>query len=270
MTTTNHTDFLADDLTVTIDENGNGRPVLLLHGGGGPQTMAGLPAALAEEFHVITPTHPGFALTPRPDWYDSIDDLALTYVLLLEQQDLDNVLVIGSSIGGWIAAELAVREHRRISATVLINAVGINVEGIQLADFFALTPDELAEHAFHNPEPFKVDPATLAPEAQRALAGNATALAAYAKDPYMHDPKLKRRLKLVSTPVLALWGESDQIAPPAYGQAYADSFPHARLELIAEAGHLPQIEQSQRTLDHIRRFASETDATPVHETEETR
>jgi pimeloyl-ACP methyl ester carboxylesterase len=73
MTPQTHTGFFAPDLTVTIDEQGIGRPVLLLHGGGGPQTVAPLAAGLADQFDVITPTHPGFALTPRPDWYDGIE-----------------------------------------------------------------------------------------------------------------------------------------------------------------------------------------------------
>jgi pimeloyl-ACP methyl ester carboxylesterase len=74
----------------------------------------------------------------------------------------------------------------------------------------------------------------------------------------MHDPKLRRRLGLVNTPVLLLWGESDRIAPVPYGRAYADSFPDARFQLVPEAGHLPQIEQPAQVVQHIRRFAAET------------
>ncbi len=139
MTTTIMNGFLADDLEVTIDQQGEGRPVVLLHGGGGPPSMGPLPSALSEDFEVIAPVHPGFAGTPRPEWYNRIDDIALSYLQLLEQRDLRDVLVVGSSIGGWIASETAVREHERISGTVLLNAVGINVEGIELADFFSLT-----------------------------------------------------------------------------------------------------------------------------------
>src|ERR1700753_109294 len=150
MTTNIMTGFYADDLEVTIDQQGEGRPVLLLHGGGGAPSMGPLPSALAEDFEVIAPVHPGFAGTPRPDWYTGIDDIVLTYLQLLEQRDLRDVLVIGSSVGGWIAAEMAVREHERISGTVLLNAVGIKVDGIELADFFSLTPQALIAHSFHN------------------------------------------------------------------------------------------------------------------------
>src|SRR6201996_8427664 len=212
MTTTIINGIYADDLEITIDQNGEGRPVLLLHGGGGPPSMGSLPSALAEDFEVIAPVHPGFAGTPRPDWYTGIDDIALTYLQLLEQSDLHDVLVIGSSVGGWIAAEMAVREHERINGTVLLNAVGINVDGIELADFFSPSPQELITYAFHDPAAAP-DPTQLAPAARDMQAANAATLAVYARDPYMHDPKLRRRLGLVPTPVAAIWGQSDRVAP---------------------------------------------------------
>jgi pimeloyl-ACP methyl ester carboxylesterase len=111
--------FYADALEVTIDQQGAGRSVLLLHGGGGPPSMGSLPSALSKDCEVIAPVHPGFAGTPRPEWYTGIDDIALTYLQLLERRDLRDVLVVGSSIGGWIASEMAVRGHERISGTVL-------------------------------------------------------------------------------------------------------------------------------------------------------
>lgn len=250
-------DLYADDLQVIVDQQGAGRPILLLHGGGGPPTMGPLPFALSENFEVIAPVHPGFAGTPRPDWYTGIDDIALTYLQMLEQRDLRDVLLVGSSIGGWIASEMAVREHQRITGTVLLNAVGINVDGIELPNFFSLTPHELIAYAFHDPTAAP-DPAQLPQQARDIQAANAATLAIYARDPYMHDPKLRRRLALVPTPVVAIWGESDQIAPEAYGRAYAASFPNARFQPIPEAGHLPHLEQPEQVLQAIHRFTDET------------
>src|ERR1700733_6641974 len=140
MTTNTRSGFYADDLEITIDQQGEGRPLLLLHGGGGPPSMGPLPSSLSEDFEVIAPVHPGFAGTPRPEWYTGIDDIALCYLQLLESRNLHDVLVVGSSIGGWIASEMAVREHGRISGTVLLNAGGIAVGGSEPADFFSLTP----------------------------------------------------------------------------------------------------------------------------------
>src|ERR1700733_5186770 len=257
MTTRTVNGFYADDLEVTVDEQGEGRPLLLLHGGGGPPSMGPLPSALAETFAVMAPVHPGFAGTPRPEWYTGIADIALSYLRLLEQRDLHDVLVIGSSVGGWIASEMAVREHERISGTVLLNAVGINVEGIELADFFSLTPQQLMAYSFHDPAAAP-DPTQLPQAARDIQAANAATLAVYAREPYMHDPKLRRRLGLVPTPVALLWGESDQIAPEPYGRAYAASFPGSRFEPIREAGHLPHLEQPEQVLTAIHRFAAET------------
>jgi pimeloyl-ACP methyl ester carboxylesterase len=257
MTTNIINGFYADDLEITIDQQGEGRPLLVLHGGGGPPSMGPLLAALPEDFAVIAPVHPGFAATRRPEWYTGIDDIALSYLQLLEQKDLRDVLVIGSSIGGWIASEMAVREHERITGTVLLNAVGIHVEGIELADFFSLTPQELIAYSFHDPAAAP-DPTQLPPQARDIQAANAATLAVYAREPYMHDPKLRRRLALVPTPVAVIWGESDQIAPEPYGRAYAASFPNARFEPIPQAGHLPHLEQPEQVLDAIHRFADET------------
>lgn len=256
-TTTTANGFYADDLLVTIDEQGEGRPVLLVHGGGGPPSMGPLPSALSERFQVIAPVHPGFAGTARPEWFDGIDDIALCYLQLLERRDLRDVLVVGSSIGGWIASEMAVREHERISGTVLLNAVGINVGGVALADFFSLTPQELITYSFHDPAAVP-DPTQLPQAARDVQAANAATLGVYAREPYIHDPKLRRRLALVPTPVLAIWGESDQIAPEPYGRAYAASFPDGRFEPIPAAGHLPHLEQPDRVLEAIHRFAHET------------
>src|SRR5438445_8286295 len=252
----------ADGLTVRIDERGSGRPMLVLHGGGGPQSVSSFAEALSTRAHVLTPIHPGFAGEPRPQWFNSIDDLALTYLELLERLDLRDVMVVGASIGGWIAAELAVRDTTRLSSIVLVDAVGIQVEGHAIANVFSLTPDELLALSFHNPAAFRIDPTTLSPERVAMTAANFQALKVYDQGQGMGDPKLRRRLARVRIPALVVWGESDGIADPDYGRAYAQSLPNARFELIPEAGHLPQIEQPERLLTLVWEFADSITATP--------
>ncbi len=195
----------SDGLTVRIDERGSGRPILVLHGGGGPQTVASLAGALSIHAHVLTPTHPGFAGEPRPEWFNSIDDLAITYLDLIEQLDLQDVMVIGSSIGGWIAAEMAVRDTSRLSSIVLVDAVGIQVEGHEVADVFPLTRDQLMSLSFHNPAAFRIDPATLSPEQLAVMAANQQVLAVYGREAGMLDPKLRRRLGRVNIPARVGW-----------------------------------------------------------------
>ncbi len=253
----------ADGLTVRIDERGSGRPLLVLHGGGGPQSVSGFAAAVSEHAHVLSPIHPGFAGEPRPEWFNSIDDLALTYLELLERLDLHEVMVVGFSIGGWIASELAVRDTTRLGSIVLVDAVGIQVEGHEIADVFPLTPDELSALSFHNPAAFRIDPATLSPDQVAARAANFQALGVYRRELGMHDPKLRRRLGRVTIPALVVWGESDGVVDPDYGRAYAQSLPNARFKLIPEAGHVPQIEQPERLLTLVWEFADSIAATRV-------
>src|SRR6476469_7256620 len=124
-TATTQTVNLRPDLPVTLTEAGEGRPALVLHGGGGPFTVAGIAGHLAETMRAITPTHPGWNGTPRPESLSGIDDIALAYQGYLGDNDLSDVLVVGSSLGGWIGAEMAVRDDAgRISGLILIDAVG--------------------------------------------------------------------------------------------------------------------------------------------------
>ncbi|MBM6398814.1 alpha/beta fold hydrolase [Phycicoccus sonneratiae] len=252
MTTTDPTTRdlpLRPDLTLRLTEAGSGPTVLLLHGGGGAPTVAGLAAHLTPTHHVLTPTHPGFEGTSRPDWFDSIDDLALCYTHLLEDLDLRDVTVVGSSVGGWIASEMAVRDGaHRIRALVLLDAVGIEVPGEPVTDFFALDARGVAEHTFSDGDRFLVDPATLSDDERARLAGNLATLRVLAGDPYMHDSRLARRLGRVRVPATLVWGADDGIVSPAYGRAYAEAFAHGELHVVEMAGHLPHVERPDATL----------------------
>lgn len=262
MTTTTHTVPLdgTGPVSLTVAGPETGRPVLLLHGGAGPQSMEAIIALLADEpgVRVIAPTHPGFGGTPRPDAVASIGDLARLYVALLDTLGLEDVTVIGNSLGGWIAAELALLGSPRIGRLVLIDAVGIDVPGHPVADFFHLTMDEVFDRSFHDPERFRFDPAGLPPAAQAVAAGNRAALAAYAGGG-MSDPGLRPRLGALTLPALVLWGESDGMVDRDYGRAYAEAVPGARFELLPRTGHQPQMESPELTLAAIRTILEPVD-----------
>ena len=228
---------------VTVADYGSGQPFLLLHGGAGPQSVTGFAEkfAGAHQVRVLVPTHPGFGGTPRPEALGSIPGLAALYDTLLDQLDLADVTVIGNSIGGWITAEIALRKSPRVSGIVLIDAVGIEVPGHPVADCFSLTMDQVFTLSFHNPEPFRIDPATLPPAAQAVAAGNRAAIAAYT-GASMTDPTLTGRLGSLEIPALVLWGDSDGIVDADYGRAYATAIPMARFQLLTATGHSPQLE----------------------------
>lgn len=221
----------------------------MLHGGGGLPTVLSLVTHLAERAHVLAPTHPGWDGTPRAQTIASIADVAALYGRLLDQLDLHDVVVVGSSLGGWIGAELAVHDAEgRIAHLVLVDAVGIDVPDEPITDFFALDARGVAEHSFHDGARFFTDPSTLPPAELARMGGNRTTMQALAGDPYMHDPSLRGRLGAVVTPTTVVWGESDRIVTPAYGRAYAESFgTSAELVVVPAAGHLPHLEQPSAT-----------------------
>jgi pimeloyl-ACP methyl ester carboxylesterase len=240
---------------VSVTDKGEGRPFLLLHGGGGPLTVNGFADLLTAQrpARVITPTHPGFGGTTRPDSLTSVQGLAALYIALLAELGLRDVTVIGNSIGGWIAAEMALLDTSRISGFVLVDAVGIEVPGHPIADFFSLTPRQVAELSYHDPDRFGIDPSKLPPEALKVMAGNRATLGIYAGTS-MNSAGLDGRLAGVTTPSLVVWGDSDQIADATYGRAFADAIPGARFQLLMDTGHLPQIETPGQLLDAIWAF----------------
>jgi pimeloyl-ACP methyl ester carboxylesterase len=244
------------DVPVTVSERGSGSPVLLLHGGAGPDSVTGFADQLAARLpvRVLTPVHPGFGGTPRPASLDSIGALAAVYGALLGELGLTGVTVAGSSIGGWIAAELALAAPERVGRLVLIDAAGLDSADHPIVDFFSLTPAQIAELSWANPEGHQIDVAAMT-DAQRAVfAGNREALLAYGGQA-MSDPSLAARLADVAAPTLVIWGEADRIVTPDYGKEWAAAIPGASLRLVPAAGHLPQLENPEAVQALFEEFA---------------
>ncbi len=246
-----------DGAPLTVTEVGDGQSVLLLHGGGGPQSLGGFAPLLAARLpaRVITPTHPGFDGTPRPESLATIGGLAALYRDLLNELDLHDVTVIGNSIGGWIAAELALLHSPRVARVVLCDPAGIAVAGHPVVDIFPLALDELAQLSYHNPAAFRFDPAAMTDAQRSIVAGNRSALRIYGGQPSMSDPGLLGRLSQVSSPTLVVWGQSDQIVDQDYGRAYAAAIPGAEFLLFPETGHMPQLESPELLFAAVREFA---------------
>jgi len=250
------------DVPVTFTELGSGQPVLLLHGGAGAFSVAGFANLLASSgpARVITPVHPGFDGTPRPAELASVASLAGLYGQLLRDLRLSDVCVIGNSIGGWIAAELAVAESaapdRRVSSVILVDAAGLQIDAAPIPDFFSLTLDQVFDLSYFDPDAFRSDPAALPPERAAALAANRSALMTYAGSG-MADPTLLGRLPEVRIPALAVWGAADRMVPPEHGRAYAAAIPGGQFRLIARAGHLPQLETPDELLAAVTEFTAE-------------
>ena len=150
---------------------------------------------------------------------------------------------------------MALLDPARIGRVVLVDAVGIDVPGNPVADFFSLTPDQVSKLSYHDPVTYRIDPAAMPPAQLAAMAGNRAALAVYAGTPSMTDPTLAGRLAAVTVATLVLWGDSDQIVDADYGRAYAAAIPGARFQLLPDTGHVPQIETPHQLAHAIRVFS---------------
>jgi pimeloyl-ACP methyl ester carboxylesterase len=241
-----------------VTRKGEGPPLLLLHGGGGPMEAMPFADALAERFEIVAPVHPGFAGTPIPKHYDGMPDLVFTYLDLLDALGLRDAVVMGVSLGGWLAAELAVLPGVPFSKLVLVDAVGVKHGGPtdrDIADIFGMPAPALARLMWHDlakaPDPVAQDEKAL-----ETMAGNRIALALYGWEPYLHNPKLPYRLHRITTPTLVLWGESDRLVTPDYGRKYAALIPGAKFVAIPEAGHSPQAEQPEAFVRAVLDFAA--------------
>ena len=242
-------------------ERGSGRPLLWLHGEEGLDPAAPFLDLVAREGRVLAPSHPGYGHSPDSDVVDSVDDLAYLYLDLLAEQKAHDAVVVGCSLGGWIAAEMAVRCSDRLAGLVLVAPLGIKVgdrETRDIPDVFALHPTEVLRLTYADPARAALDYTELTDDQLTVIARNREATALYAWEPYFHNPKLRRRLRRVRVPTLILWGAHDRFVTAGYyGAAYREAIPGARLTTIEDAGHFPHVERPEAVADHLGTFLRE-------------
>jgi len=229
---------------IGLMRGGSGRPLLILHGASGAGTWLPYMADLAARHDVIVPEHPGFGSSDTPDWLDTIPDLASFYLDFLDQLDLDNVDLVGHSIGGWIAAELAVRNTRRLASLTLIAAAGIHVKGVAQIDPFLRTDEQRIRDFFHDQK--RADEMVarlLKPELEDTNLKNRTTTAKLVWQPRGYDPHLHKWLHRIDVPTLLVWGADDRLFPKDYAFAYQRLIPGSSVTIIPECGHVPQVEQ---------------------------
>jgi pimeloyl-ACP methyl ester carboxylesterase len=212
----------------------------------------------SKQFRVLVPTHPGFGQSAGFDQVDTIEDMAFHYVEMFDALGLDEVCIGGVSLGGWIAAEFAVRWPERVKKLWIADAPGFWVEDQPLPDLFRYMrePDKLRALMFHEPNgPIAQMIFPPNPDDERRMKGyqSLTVLARLVWDrPY--DPKLGDRLRRVKCPVLLLWGQHDKLVPPAYGKAYQKHLPQAEMKLIPDCGHLPMFEREADFVNIVSQF----------------
>jgi pimeloyl-ACP methyl ester carboxylesterase len=242
---------------LNLRRGGTGAPLLFLHG---PQGYAGSGPALellARRFEVLAPDHPGFGRSDVPDWIDDVPDLAFFYLDVMDALGLERVALVGHSLGGWIALEMAVRSCARIASLVLASSAGIRVKDVPRADMFMATPDELARLLFAGDGWEAWSAAQQAgTELLDIFDKNRFAAAKLCWQPRLFNPKLEKWLHRIDRPTRILWGEEDKIIPPAYGRRLAALIPGASLALVPRAGHLVAVEAPERFADEVQRFCA--------------
>ncbi len=208
--------------SIEMKRAGAGRPMLVLHGGGGSPRFLPAMQKLAEQFEMFIPQAPGFGGTPTPDWLATIADLANFYLEFLAMFDLRQVHLVGLSLGGWTAAELAVRDASRLASLTLMDAPGIKVPGIEPRDPSLVSEEQITRDTYFDPK--------LADDARaRAFASgneavhqaNRRLVAKLAGQHRNHDPQLQHWLSRIRIPTHIVWGENDRLFPPVYGETWA-------------------------------------------------
>jgi len=230
--------------SIEMRRGGAGEKLLFLHGAGGIRDWAPYLDALAEKFEVLAPSHPGFGNSDNPDWLDNMSDMAYFYLDLIEQLDLRGFHLVGNSLGGWLASEMAVRNADRIKTLTLVSAAGLRVKGVPMGDIFLWSDEERTRNTFCDQKMAEQRlGVNLSEEEKDIQLQNYFTTGKLSWSPRFHNPDLEKWLHRIKVPTMILWGDSDRIFPPAYGEAYKAAIPGSQLRIIPQCGHLPHQEK---------------------------
>lgn len=242
---------------VEMHKGGSGPPLLFLHGGGGFGTYDPTTGPLAERFTVYAPSIPGFFGTSRPEWLYTINDVAHFTLELVRELGLDDYVLVGHSIGGWIAAEMAAMDNHNIKGIVLVDPAGIRPEKGEITEIFMVSSDARLKLGFHDASQvpnFQAFTAEMTPEQSAVDHANMEMMSRLCWKPYLHNPSLPHYLGGVKTKTLVVWGKQDAIIPVECGEIYAKVMPNATLKSIDNCGHRPQMEKPQEFNDAVTGF----------------
>jgi len=241
--------------TTTMQWGGSGAPLLFLHGAGGPMVGAPFLDELAKHFTVYAPAHPGFGPGEGIDHLDDILDFALYYHEFLDELQIEKPHVVGHSLGGMLAAEIAALAPQQINRLVLVCAVGLWIDETPIPDIFTFNPQQLVKTALHDPEgPLgqMMLQQFQAPEMVLEMYRNMASTGKFLWP--IPDKGLKKRIHRLRQPTLLVWGESDKITPPVYGEAFLKAIPGSRLVTLSKSGHLPMLEEQDAFVQVVTSF----------------
>lgn len=260
----------AGDRSVEMLEMGKGPPLLYLHGVYDVHSLQGAPfpfhEKLAESFTVMAPAHPGCGESTGIGDIQNIEDLAFHYFDLLDALELRAATICGFCLGGWAATEMAVRNPERVGRLALIASAGLQVPGASVGDFFMYSQNRDGGIMREQRELLFADAdgklaSSIMPDGRVSVGDEVRRYKSLTisgrvgwEPPYLHNRKLQGRLRRMTCPTMIVWGDTDRMIPLANGKAFAESIPHARLEVIKGAGHSVHVEKPDEVLKHIVPF----------------
>lgn len=242
-------------------KSGTGEPILILHDEMGYPGLLKFHQAMAKSHSLIIPQHPGFGESGRLDWVMNMRDLAGWYLEALDDLGLEQVNVLGSSLGGWLAAEMAAMCPQQFKKLVLVGATGVKPPVGEIFDIYQVVASEYLEFSLYDPantpEFQVICPSEPSPELLDAWDSAREGACVLSWRPYMHYPNLPHLLsRLKRLPTLIIWGREDPIVPLSAGELYQSSIPGSKLVVIEKCGHRPEIEHPDRVVEIVSEFFS--------------
>jgi pimeloyl-ACP methyl ester carboxylesterase len=243
-------------VSVRVRRAGAGTPMLFLHGAGGWPAWLPFFERLSRRYALTVAEHPCFGASDDPRWLRSVADLAMYYLDLLDQNYSSPVHVVGHSLGGWTAAEAAVRNTGRLATLTLLAPAGIRVKGIPPGDNFIWSPEEAAHNRFHDQSFAEALLKAPPPSEEEIDIELQTKLAAvkFGWEPRWLDPDLEKWLHRITVPTHVVWGREDKILPSAYAKLWGERVPGAQVSMVEACGHSPHVEQAELVADKVIAF----------------
>jgi pimeloyl-ACP methyl ester carboxylesterase len=242
-------------------KGGSGDPLLILHDEMGHHGVRGYQEALAQDYSVYIPSHPGFGETERLEWIMNMRDLAGWYLEAIDDLGLGQINLVGFSLGGWLAAEMATMCPDSFKKLVLVSPAGIKPPAGDIYDMFLVVAKDFITTGFHDPENTpefqEVCPEEPSPELIEAWEVAREEACRLSWRPYMYYPGLPNLLhRLKRVPTQIIWGRDDNIVPVSASQVFQDSIAGSRISVFENCGHYPAIEKSDEFVRLVKGFLS--------------
>ena len=249
----------AAGVRIQLRRGGTGPPLLIVHGELGVPGWLSAYAQLARHFTVYVPSLPGFGRSARPDWILSVRDLAVWVTWFVRDLPLREPLpVIGFSMGGWLAAEIATMNASLFSHLVLVSAAGLQPDDGEVWDYFLHSSREAFAQAFfdptHSAEHARYYERAFTPEEEMQIEQNREMAARLLWKPYMRSHTLPALLRGIATPTRVIWGREDAIIPLNVCRQYARTIPGATAKILDRCGHMPEMEQPEAFVNAVLDF----------------